>query len=363
MVNKSSSLPLKAATSQPSLPTSITKQGIVLKDTGRLDAGDQDTEVVIYRKLHAHNVPYTATVEASGDVSYKTVTQSLKHKPWSKMKENITGHIHYRLVLKDVGHRLDEFHCVQADTLIALVATFRLANIHCSISIGNILILPDEQDSFTKGLLIDWDLSKDVAKLGARRHDQTGTWQFMSAALLRDGNKQHTIADDLESSLHVLTWTTLCHVPHTLPPAALKYHLDRIFDEYSPCTKTGGSSKGDSLGAGTYIPAGLELKQDSPLLKLLRALSVPYRYVYGEPHKVAEHLAYLYNRQADVNLHNEHIALVNSPEWFEKTMDAALNNKNIPWPEDDGSSTLSRKRARSPSPARSNEENMTKRHH
>ncbi|KAL4080458.1 hypothetical protein J3A83DRAFT_4199322 [Scleroderma citrinum] len=162
MVNKSSSLPLKAATSQPSLPTSITKQ-----------------EVVIYRKLHAHNVPYTATVEASGDVSYKTVTQSLKHKPWSKMKENITGHIHYRLVLKDVGHRLDEFHCTRDlvtavhDCIRTLVATFRLANIHCSISIGNILILPDEQDSFTKGLLIDWDLSKDVAKLGARRHDQT----------------------------------------------------------------------------------------------------------------------------------------------------------------------------------------------
>ncbi|KAL4062380.1 hypothetical protein V8B97DRAFT_1857802, partial [Scleroderma yunnanense] len=131
------------------------------------------------------------------------------------------------LVLKEVGHRLDEFRCTRdlviavRDCIRALAAAFRLANIHCSTSFGNIMILPDEQDGFTKGLLIDWDLCKDVTKLGARRHDQTETWQFMSAALLRDVNKQHTIADDLESLLHVLTWTTLCYVPHKMNAVAL----------------------------------------------------------------------------------------------------------------------------------------------
>ena len=66
-----------------------------------------------HHKLHDHNVPNIAMVEASGDVSHRTVTQSLTHKPWSKVKETITGHIHYRLVLKEVGNRLDEFHCTR----------------------------------------------------------------------------------------------------------------------------------------------------------------------------------------------------------------------------------------------------------
>ncbi|KAL4075124.1 hypothetical protein V8B97DRAFT_1944553 [Scleroderma yunnanense] len=366
----------------------VTKRIVFLKDTWRIDADDIDPEGVTYRKLHAHNVPNIATVEASGDVGYRTVTQSLTHESWSKVRKSITGHIHYRLVLQEVGNRLDEFRCTRElvtavrDSIRALAAALRLANIlHRDISFGNIVIFLDEQGYFKKGLLIDWDLCKDITKLGARRRDRTGTWQFMSAALLRDVNKQHTIADDLESSLHVLTWTMLRYVPHKMDAVALDSHLRVVFDEYSSCTKTGGSTKGDWLGLGKYIPARLELKRDSPLLKLLRALSVPYIHVYGEPHKVAEHHADLYNtdiglenamdavhnnlkikRQVDVDLYNEHIALAKSPEWFEKTMDAALNNKNIPWPEDDGSSTLSRKRARSPS-ARSIEENMTKRHH
>ncbi|KAL4062383.1 hypothetical protein V8B97DRAFT_1877936 [Scleroderma yunnanense] len=343
----------------------VTKRIVFLKDTWRIDADDIDPEGVTYRKLHAHNVPNVATVEASGDVGYRTVTQSLTHEPWSKVRKTITGHIHYRLVLQEVGNRLDEFRCTRElvtavpDTLTALAAALRSANIlHRDISFGNIIIFLDEQGYFKKGLLIDWDLCKDITKLGARRRDRTGTWQFMSAALLRDVNKQHTIADDLESSLHVLTWTTLRYVPHKMNAVALDSHLRMVFDEYTPSTATGGKYKGDSFGAGTYIPAGLKLKRDSPLLELLDMLTVPYTYVYGKQRMFAEDFEV--ERQASA-VHNKYVALAMSPEWFEKTMDAALN-ENIPWPEDDGSSTLSRKRARSSSPARSNEENMTKRH-
>ncbi|KAL4080469.1 hypothetical protein J3A83DRAFT_4152873, partial [Scleroderma citrinum] len=276
----------------------VTKRIVFLKDTWRIDADDIDPEGVTYRKLHAHNIPNIATVEASGDVGYRTVIQSLTHEPWSKVRKSITGHIHYRLVLQEVGNRLDEFRCTRElvtavrDSIRALAAALCLANIlHRDISFGNIIIFLDEQGYFKKGLLIDWDLCKDIMKLGVRRRDRTGTWQFMSAALLREVNKQHTIADDLESSLHVLTWTMLRYVPHKMNAVALDSHLRMVFDEYTPSTATGGKYKGDSFSAGTYIPTGLELKQDSPLLKLLRALSVPYRYVYGEPHNVAERLA------------------------------------------------------------------------
>ncbi|KAL4063591.1 hypothetical protein V8B97DRAFT_1990609 [Scleroderma yunnanense] len=54
-----------------------------------------------------------ATIEASRDVGYSTVTQSLTDEPWSKVKEKITGHIHYRLVLKEVGHPPRDFLCTR----------------------------------------------------------------------------------------------------------------------------------------------------------------------------------------------------------------------------------------------------------
>jgi len=71
-----------------------------------------------------------------------------------------------------------------------------------------------------RGILIDWDLSKKVAKDGmkARQHSRTvrrletvlcarsvdvshqGTWQFISIARLQDpSNRPHEVSDDLES--------------------------------------------------------------------------------------------------------------------------------------------------------------------
>ena len=186
----------------------------------------------------------------------------------------------------------------------------------------------------------------------------------MSAALLQDVNKQHTISDDLESSLHVLTWMTLCYVLHNMHPAALDDHLQRVFDEYSHRTSTGGLTKGALLGTGGYIPSSLELKQDSPILKLLRALSIPYTYVYATKCMFTEDFEI--ERQAssklNADLHDKHIELTKSPKWFERTIDAVLNGNNTPWPLDDGSLRLSRKRACGPSPAHSNGEHISKCH-
>ena len=156
----------------------------------------------------------------------------------------------------------------------------------------------------------------------------------MSAALLRDVNKQHTISDDLESSLHVLTWTMLCYVPHNMHPAALDDHLQRVFDEYSHRTSTGGLTKGALLGTGGYIPSSLELKQDSPILKLLCVLSVPYLYVYTTKRMFVEdfEIKLQASSKLDADLHNKHIELTKSLKWFERTIDAVLNGNNTPWP-------------------------------
>ena len=58
--------------------------------------------------------------------------------------------------------------------LTALAVALCSANIlHRDISFGNIIIFLDEEGNFKKGLLIDWDLCKDVRKMGARQRDRT----------------------------------------------------------------------------------------------------------------------------------------------------------------------------------------------
>ncbi|KIM39244.1 hypothetical protein M413DRAFT_48285, partial [Hebeloma cylindrosporum] len=85
-------------------------------------------------------------------------------------------------------------------------AYFDAKILHRDISVGNILI-----DKDGDGFLIDWDLCIRISDNppSARRPQRTGTWQFISAALLRDPTQIQTIEDDRESALHVLSWLAL----------------------------------------------------------------------------------------------------------------------------------------------------------
>ena len=85
-------------------------------------------------------------------------------------------------------------------------------------------------------MLCDWDLSKFREELeiaptrpdrtvsampsGHQRHNPDfitqGTWQFMSALLQQFLQWPHGVAEDLESSMHVLNWCILKFLPHRL---------------------------------------------------------------------------------------------------------------------------------------------------
>ncbi|KAF8837078.1 hypothetical protein BDN67DRAFT_973428, partial [Paxillus ammoniavirescens] len=82
--------------------------------------------------------------------------------------------------------------------------------LHRDINPGNIILTDDSE-----GLLIDWEVTKQVGLMGNGQRERTGTWQLMSAALLRDVDKLHTIAGDLESFLHVLGRITIRFLPTT----------------------------------------------------------------------------------------------------------------------------------------------------
>ncbi|KAI9507090.1 hypothetical protein F5148DRAFT_981891, partial [Russula earlei] len=75
--------------------------------------------------------------------------------------------------------------------------------LHQDVSTGNILIAPDQS-----GLLIDWDLSKEVDQIELLRVQ--GTWQFISTGLLlHPATQSHGLPDDLESFYWVLLYMVM----------------------------------------------------------------------------------------------------------------------------------------------------------
>ncbi|KZT27189.1 hypothetical protein NEOLEDRAFT_1240481 [Neolentinus lepideus HHB14362 ss-1] len=151
------------------------------------------------------------------DKRHSTLTDTTWPKG-AELKNPMKPYIHYRLVVAEVGMMLEEFANSRQlvstlyDALRAHEGAYTRAGIfHRDVSTGNILIYMAPGTEFSQGLLNDWDLSKDVSSGGqeARQPDRTGTWQYMSGALLQSPSKVHTLADDLESFIHVLIYESL----------------------------------------------------------------------------------------------------------------------------------------------------------
>ncbi|KIM57466.1 hypothetical protein SCLCIDRAFT_81206, partial [Scleroderma citrinum Foug A] len=82
--------------------------------------------------------------------------------------------------------------------------------LHGDISVGKIMIYEG------MGILIDWDLVKLINQSGPRQTTRTGTWQFMSVALMCNHEAMHGYMDNLKSLLYVLLWSTLMYIPTSL---------------------------------------------------------------------------------------------------------------------------------------------------
>ncbi|KAH9889981.1 hypothetical protein C8Q73DRAFT_667689 [Cubamyces lactineus] len=142
----------------------------------------------------------------------------------SEEKCPLRRHIHYRIVVEEVGRPLETFEdghhlvsvihdCVKAHRQAANVGI-----LHRDISGGNILIYPrivkdkgkKRKIVAMKGLLTDWELSKDVKVTGRRRRarqpERTGTWQYMSVALINESTKPVEIPDELEAFFNVMLY-------------------------------------------------------------------------------------------------------------------------------------------------------------
>ncbi|KAA1467096.1 hypothetical protein DENSPDRAFT_227079 [Dentipellis sp. KUC8613] len=210
------------------------KDRVWLKDSWRIDTPEMPKEFQIYEKLHAAHVSNIPKCRCGGDIGeQKTRTHEFQDSTWRCGKHRIMPHHHYRLALQVIVGRplykyksTKELCTVILDALIA----YSLAHIlHRDVSGGNILITEDG-----RGVLIDWDLSKEVETANTARLDwRTGTWRFMSIAILRKKPKKtiHEHCDDVES----IFWLLVFHVLRYQPSVAgeiddLEEQLQDIFD-------------------------------------------------------------------------------------------------------------------------------------
>ncbi|KAI8976620.1 hypothetical protein BD414DRAFT_446088 [Trametes punicea] len=159
-------------------------------------------------------------------------------------------HIHYRLVVEEIGRPLHTF--INGHHLVSVIyncirahqeAVEKTNTLHRDISGGNILIYPCvvcDKPSRTKrivlrGLLTDWELSKDIARgprpRAARLPERTGTWQFMSVFLINQPTKAVEVPDELEAFFHVLLYYSLRYLRSNCEDVPL--YMENYFEAYA----------------------------------------------------------------------------------------------------------------------------------
>ncbi|KAF8067990.1 hypothetical protein FPV67DRAFT_1780966 [Lyophyllum atratum] len=172
--------------------------------------------------------------------------------------KHITQRFHHRFVVDFIGKHLDRAKNSKAmmqavsDAFTAHRQAYeRCTIIHRDISARNILV-----DDEGRGILNDWDLVKHESELKrGRRHERTGTWEFMSCLLLTGHHTIHTIQDDMESFVHIVLYHGLRYYPHNKPLSTLRL-IRTIFNDQTADddgSRVGGDNKKAMFRARTHI--------------------------------------------------------------------------------------------------------------
>ncbi|EJF58674.1 hypothetical protein DICSQDRAFT_172686 [Dichomitus squalens LYAD-421 SS1] len=218
-------------------------------------------------------------------------------------------HMHYRLAVKEVAMPLSKFK--RDRQLVGIIydclrahesAVKRAKLLHRDISAGNILIYPTVVKSPGKywlkwsGLLADWELSRAVHEPDTprrpRQPERTGTWQFMSVALLSHGLKIVGVADELESFFHVLLYYAVrylkvkdCDLPTIAGYLYAYFDLYGVDNGVYVC----GDKKRQTITEGRLtVSVNKKLEFGSPLDTLFSQLLSCFRARYAVLAKEAE---------------------------------------------------------------------------
>ncbi|KAI0689367.1 hypothetical protein C8T65DRAFT_673012 [Cerioporus squamosus] len=179
--------------------------------------------------------------ECKGDVPPPKGLSRLPFRSDSPLRR----HKHYRLVVEEVALPLSEFQfgrqlvSVVKDCVVAHYHAYEnLLILHRDISSGNVLIYPrvfkTKSGGFKieyTGILADWEMAKETTVTDPRQPERTGTWQYMSVALL-SRDKDVEVCDELESFFYVLLYNATRYLLSPLPDITIANYLDEFFDQY-----------------------------------------------------------------------------------------------------------------------------------
>nr|VWO95306.1 Cytochrome P450 monooxygenase AKT7 (EC (AK-toxin biosynthesis protein 7) [Ganoderma boninense] len=228
----------------------LAKQFVYLKDCWRVvvdTAGDDSPEIQkegeTLRRLNEANVPHVPTLVAHGDLrGQATQAPDAWKKVNDKHRSRMKRHQHYRLVVEEIGKPLSQFKnsgqlmLVMHDCLQAHSEAFKIGIIHRDISGGNVLLYKDKKGAW-RGLLTDWELSKDFRKDSKPRQlGRTGTLQFSAVRILDDPSKTVCVTDEIECFFHVLIYFAVRFLQHNLPDRFVGQFLNNYFDVSSGFT-------------------------------------------------------------------------------------------------------------------------------
>ncbi|KAI6116466.1 hypothetical protein F5141DRAFT_1213058 [Pisolithus sp. B1] len=312
-------------------------------------------EVEVYEHLKKCDVPHIAPLWCGGDVPHGGTRTHERIKP--KDSSPVMHLCLHRLVLDFVGCRLTEFKCTKElarAVLHAMTAHWqaykRARILHRDVSVDNIRI-----DEDGNGVMIDWELAifldDESDNNLSRRHDRTGTWQFISAALLMKPGHLHVLQDDIESFVHVLGWTALSYLPSPMGLNERTHLVSSLYDDSfmnETGQEQGGGTKAVYFKSGDYPPEVFTLTEPSPILGLIRNLASPFQARYGEPPSEKDKKAFealdnlvLKGHLDEEVLHTHPVyrhklgmGRLSSSEWFLSIIQDAL--KCPDWPVEDG---------------------------
>ncbi|EJF67468.1 hypothetical protein DICSQDRAFT_142985 [Dichomitus squalens LYAD-421 SS1] len=264
------------------------QQVVFIKDGWRPDSSEVQSEYETYLQLRemASGELYIPTLLGGGDVTFDGQRQQTTS--FNELSNLIPPLAHCRLIFKEICRPLEDFtnsyELVKAVTwaLVAHSKAWRQCGIlHRDISIESILIYDSDDlglptPNGTIDQLSNWDIAmswKQIDPGGAPTYRST-SWPCMSARLQEHPEKQHELADDLESFMHVLNYCALRHLPTGMSSAEVAHLVQSLYD--TVIQSDAGPPKGSPLKLekvqnGTPFVKGLP--GDHPMAQLLAELS------------------------------------------------------------------------------------------
>ncbi|TFY79824.1 hypothetical protein EWM64_g4186 [Hericium alpestre] len=247
-----------------------TEKLVWLKDSWRIDMAEMEQEVAIYRDLNKLGINNVPTMLWGGDVvGQSTVTGDYVNEPWCCGKHEILKHQHCRLALDIIARKLQDFK-----------SSKELCTVVNDAMKGMSLLAFDVPDYPNLGMV------RVTAPAEARRNWRTGTWRFISIAILEQRGKLHELSDDLESFFHVLLYHSLRYRAASTGLKGLEDILHHLFDWSDVDTDGhvfGGDGKRATFASSKLFGADFARVLPAPLAQLINDIRGIFMIIYAQP--------------------------------------------------------------------------------